>query len=59
MVYDVLPKPIGFVGTLIFAYMIEKLGMLIVDQIANFLDLAWHLSVSKYSRIWLTLQSLK
>ena len=40
--HDLLAKPIGFVGTLIFAYVIEKLGVPIIDQFADFLDLVWY-----------------
>ncbi|MFQ5979116.1 MAG: heimdallarchaeosortase [Candidatus Heimdallarchaeota archaeon] len=40
--HDLLSKPIGFVGTLIFAYVIEKLGVPIIDQFADFIDITWY-----------------
>jgi exosortase/archaeosortase family protein len=40
--HDLLAKPIGFVGTLIFAYVIEKCGVPIIDQFADFIDMTWY-----------------
>ncbi|MHA2294897.1 MAG: heimdallarchaeosortase [Candidatus Hodarchaeales archaeon] len=40
--HDFLSKPIGFVGTLIFAWIIEKMGVPIIDTFADWLDYAWH-----------------
>ena len=36
--HDDLSKPIGFVGTLIFAWIIEKSGVPIIDTFADWLD---------------------
>ncbi|MFX1511877.1 MAG: heimdallarchaeosortase [Promethearchaeota archaeon] len=38
--HDVLSKPIGFVGTLIFAMAIEKSGVPIIDTFADWMDWA-------------------
>ncbi len=38
--HDVLSKPIGFVGTLIFAMMIERQGVPIIDTFADWMDWA-------------------
>ncbi|MHA2232625.1 MAG: heimdallarchaeosortase [Candidatus Hodarchaeales archaeon] len=57
--HDLLAKPIGFIGTLIFAYIIEKLGVPIIDQFADFIDLAWYRLLWTYNWIWLTFQRLK
>lgn len=39
--HDDLSKPIGFVGTLIFAYIIEKTGIPIIDTFADWMDSAY------------------
>lgn len=39
--HDDLSKPIGFIGTLIFAWIIEKLGIPIIDTFADWMDAAW------------------
>ncbi len=38
--HDVLSKPIGFVGTLIFAMVIERQGVPIIDTFADWMDWA-------------------
>jgi exosortase/archaeosortase family protein len=40
--HDLLSKPISFVGTIIFAFVIGKLGVPIIDQFADFMDLTWY-----------------
>ncbi len=57
--HDFLAKPIGFVGTLIFAYVIEKLGVPIIDQFADFMDLAWYRLLWTYNYILMILQVKK
>ena len=39
--HDVLSKPIGFVGSLIWAYVIEKQGVPIIDQFAEWMEWSW------------------
>ena len=39
--HDDLSKPIGFVGTLFFAWVIEKSGIPIIDTFADWMDAAW------------------
>ena len=39
--HDDLSKPIGFVGTLIFAWVIEKSGIPIIDTFADWMDAAY------------------
>lgn len=39
--HDDLSKPIGFIGTLIFAWIIEKSGIPIIDTFADWMDAAW------------------
>lgn len=39
--HDDLSKPIGFVGTLFFAWIIEKSGIPIIDQFADWMDATW------------------
>ncbi|MFW9992621.1 MAG: heimdallarchaeosortase [Candidatus Odinarchaeota archaeon] len=40
--HDALSKPIGFLGTLIFAWIIEKMGVPIIDTFADWLDYSWY-----------------
>ncbi|MHA1168844.1 MAG: heimdallarchaeosortase, partial [Candidatus Hodarchaeales archaeon] len=40
--HDALSKPIGFVGTLLFAWIIEKMGVPIIDTFADWLDYTWY-----------------
>lgn len=40
--HDDLSKPIGFVGTLIFAWIIEKSGIPIIDTFADWLDALYY-----------------
>ncbi len=40
--HDMLSKPIGFVGTILFALAIERLGVPILDQFSIFLDTIWY-----------------
>ena len=39
--HDDLSKPIGFVGTLFFAWVIEKSGIPIIDTFADWMDATW------------------
>ena len=39
--HDDLSKPIGFVGTLLFAWIIEKCGIPIIDTFADWMDASW------------------
>ena len=39
--HDDLSKPIGFIGTLFFAWVIEKSGIPIIDQFADWMDASW------------------
>ena len=39
--HDDLSKPIGFVGTLLFAWIIEKSGIPIIDTFADWMDASW------------------
>lgn len=49
--HDDLSKPIGFVGTLIFAYIIEKSGIPIIDTFADWMD-SFYLGIKGvYNRI--------
>lgn len=49
--HDDLSKPIGFVGTLIFAWTIEKMGVPIIDTFADWLDATIYGAKSAYKRI--------
>jgi hypothetical protein len=49
--HDDLSKPIGFVGTLIFAWIIEKSGIPIIDTFADWMDSSW--SAMKYFTRWI------
>jgi hypothetical protein len=49
--HDDLSKPIGFIGTLIFAYVIEKSGIPIIDTFADWLDASYYGLKSGYKRI--------
>jgi len=40
--HDLLSKPIGFVGTILFALAIERLGVPILDQFSIFIDTIWY-----------------
>ena len=46
---DVLSKPIGFFCTLLFAYIIEKQGVPIIDTFAEWMEWGWY-RISKPSR---------
>jgi hypothetical protein len=50
--HDELSKPIGFVGTLIFAWIIEKSGIPIIDTFADWLDAAFYGMKGVYKRIF-------
>lgn len=39
--HDMLSKPIGFVGTILFALAIERMGIPILDQFSIFLETLW------------------
>ncbi len=39
--HDDLSKPIGFIGTLFFAWIIEKSGIPIIDTFADWMDASW------------------
>jgi len=39
--HDVSSKIIGFFGTIVFAFIIEKMGVPIIDQFADWLDYIW------------------
>lgn len=39
--HDVSSKVIGFFGTILFAFIIEKMGVPIIDQFADWLDYLW------------------
>ncbi|MFQ6123011.1 MAG: heimdallarchaeosortase [Candidatus Heimdallarchaeota archaeon] len=39
--HDMLSKPIGFVGTILFALTIERMGVPILDQFSIFLETLW------------------
>jgi hypothetical protein len=39
--HDVSSKIIGFFGTIFFALVIEKMGVPIIDQFADWLDYFW------------------
>ncbi|MFX1535246.1 MAG: heimdallarchaeosortase [Promethearchaeota archaeon] len=39
--HDFLSKPIGFVGTIIFALIIEKQGVPMIDTFADWMEFAW------------------
>ena len=39
--HDVSSKVIGFFGTILFALVIEKMGVPIIDQFADWLDYLW------------------
>lgn len=39
--HDMLSKPIGFVGTIVFALAIERMGVPILDQFSIFLETLW------------------
>ncbi|MFW9916396.1 MAG: heimdallarchaeosortase [Candidatus Thorarchaeota archaeon] len=57
--HDLLAKPIGFVGTLIFAYTIEKVGVPIIDQFADFIDITWYRLNWAYTLLLLMLEGKK
>ncbi|MHA1237162.1 MAG: hypothetical protein ACTSQ9_05840, partial [Candidatus Hodarchaeales archaeon] len=39
--HDVSSKVIGFFGTILFAMIIEKMGVPLIDQFADWLDWIW------------------
>ena len=49
--HDDLSKPIGFVGTLMFAWIIEKSGIPIIDTFADWLDSAYFALKGIYNKI--------
>ncbi|MFW9915301.1 MAG: heimdallarchaeosortase [Candidatus Thorarchaeota archaeon] len=57
--HDLLSKPISFVGTIIFAYVIGKLGVPIIDQFADFMDLTWYRLNWAYGRLLRDLEGRK
>jgi exosortase/archaeosortase family protein len=50
--HDVSSKVIGFFGTILFALVIEKMGVPIIDQFADWLDWLWWRSEKIISRIF-------
>lgn len=50
--HDVSSKIIGFFGTIFFAFIIEKMGVPIIDQFADWLDWIWWRVTSVYSRFF-------
>jgi hypothetical protein len=48
--HDDLSKPIGFVGTLFFAWLIEKQGIPIIDTFADWIDGAYNAIVGLFSK---------
>ena len=50
--HDDLSKPIGFVGTLIFAWVIEKSGVPIIDTFADWLDATYYGLKGVYNKIF-------
>ncbi|MFQ5978115.1 MAG: heimdallarchaeosortase [Candidatus Heimdallarchaeota archaeon] len=57
--HDLLSQPIGFVGTIIFAFVIGKLGVPIIDQFADFMDLTWYRLNWAYAWLLRDLESRK
>ena len=49
--HDDLSKPIGFVGTLFFAWVIEKSGIPIIDTFADWMDATWLGLKAVYNKI--------
>ncbi|MFX0084673.1 MAG: heimdallarchaeosortase [Candidatus Hodarchaeota archaeon] len=49
--HDVSSKVIGFFGTILFALIIERMGVPIIDQFADWLDWIWWRSSKIYARI--------
>jgi len=49
--HDVLSKVIGFFGTILFALIIEKMGIPIIDQFADWLDWIWWRGIKLFTRI--------
>ena len=41
--HDALSKPIGFIGALIFAWVIEKMGVPVINTFADWMDYCWYL----------------
>ncbi|MHA2223706.1 MAG: heimdallarchaeosortase [Candidatus Hodarchaeales archaeon] len=50
--HDVSSKVIGFFGTILFAFIIEKMGVPIIDQFADWLDYLWWRTSKLYSRLF-------
>ncbi len=50
--HDVSSKVIGFFGTILFALVIEKMGVPIIDQFADWLDWIWWRSEKIISKIF-------
>lgn len=50
--HDVLSKVIGFFGTILFALIIEKIGVPVIDQFADWLDWIWWRSNKIYSSVF-------
>jgi len=50
--HDVSSKVIGFFGTILFAIIIEKMGVPIIDQFADWLDWIWWRSTKIGSKIY-------
>ncbi|UCG90099.1 MAG: hypothetical protein JSU57_06485 [Candidatus Heimdallarchaeota archaeon] len=50
--HDVSSKVIGFFGTILFAFVIEKMGVPIIDQFADWLDWMWWRVSGIFSRIF-------
>ncbi|MFX0050949.1 MAG: heimdallarchaeosortase [Candidatus Hodarchaeota archaeon] len=50
--HDVSSKVIGFFGTIVFAFIIEKMGVPIIDQFADWLDYMWWRVNKLYSQFF-------
>ncbi len=50
--HDVSSKIIGFFGTILFAIIIEKMGVPIIDAFADWLDYFWWRASKLYSRVF-------
>ncbi|OLS18670.1 MAG: hypothetical protein HeimC3_48810 [Candidatus Heimdallarchaeota archaeon LC_3] len=49
--HDDLAKPIGFVGTLVFVWVIEKAGVPIIDTFADWMDMFFQILVSLKNKL--------
>ncbi|UCE12817.1 MAG: exosortase/archaeosortase family protein [Candidatus Heimdallarchaeota archaeon] len=50
--HDVSSKVIGFFGTIVFAFIIERMGVPIIDQFADWLDWLWYRANKIYSYLF-------